>query len=496
MNTRWLAVLCLIGWAVVSIPGYAADVYVIDIRDAIGKGLKEYIQRGIEFSEENVADVIVFDINTPGGRIDAMWDIVDVIHATDIPTIAFVNSNAYSAGAVIALACEQIVMNPNGGVIGDAAPVSATGEEMGEKIVSGMRGKIQSTAEANGRNPDVAAAMVDKTIVLVRLDGALKALTPTEYAELKDRVEEVIADEGKLLTLRTKNALEFGFINAEAETVGDLVVLYELVTVDGKVMALTTEEISSKQELGNQDITRGESLATATVTRVQMTIAERIAALVTSPMLSALLMSLGMLGIFLELRTPGFGLPGLVGIFCLALVFGGHALARVSAGYAALAFVAGLGLVLLEIFVIPGFGVAGISGIALMVGSVVFLFGRAYDANTAMFWLGSSFIATVVVSILLISFLPKTRLWQSFILSAEERTELGYHAPDKFDVLVGKMGKTLTPLRPSGSAVIGGQRVDVVTEGGFVVKDRPVMVIETEGVRVVVRPLEEMNHGL
>ena len=158
-----------------------ARVYVIDIRNEIGSGLGTYISDGIQTAEEAGADAIVFDVDTPGGRVDSAINIIRSIQDTQIPTIAFVNRQAISAGAMISIACNQIVMT-SGGTIGDSAPVNIQGQEVGEKAISYIQGTIRATAERENRNPDIAEAMVDKELVLVKLtDGRIIKLLPEEY---------------------------------------------------------------------------------------------------------------------------------------------------------------------------------------------------------------------------------------------------------------------------------------------------------------------------
>lgn len=475
---------------------YTAEVYVIDIRNTIGKGLQEYIKRGISSAREANADAIVFDIYTPGGALDATRDIIDQIFYTQIPTIAFVNNEAISAGALISLSCDQIVMRPDG-TIGDAAPVTAGGQELGEKIVSYVRGRIRASAERQGRNPDIAAAMVDKDIILVKKTetGEVEALTPTEYdKESEAGVEmEIIVDSGKLLTLTTQKALELNFVDAKANTIEELLKIYQIVEIEEQKFALTEEDVLAKQkELGEDKVKVITSLADANINEISPTLAERIAMFITRPEISSLLFMLGVLGLIIEIRTPGIGVPGIGGVICLGLFFGGHMFAKVNAGYAAVAFVIGIGLLILEIFVIPGFGIAGISGIILMLGSVIFIFGSSYDASVAIFWLSTSFIVTVGLAVALFYTLPKTKTMQQFVLSTSENRDLGYssHSNNTSEYL-GKTGKALTSLRPVGAAMIDGKRVDVVTEGELIERDTPIEVIRVEGNRILVKAKSE-----
>jgi membrane-bound serine protease (ClpP class) len=472
----------------------AADVYVVEIRKDIGKGLREYIRSGIKTAEKNYADAIIFDISTFGGAVAAMEDIVDDIYNTDIPTIAYVNSKAISAGAMIAISCDQIVMR-SGGTLGDAAPVYMGGQEAPEKVVSVIRAKIRAIAQRQGRNADIAEAMVDKNRVLVKIGDEIVALVADDYNKKMEAgelmPEDVIVPEGELLTLTTDEALEYGFADARAENIDELLEMYEIVKIKDEYKALTSDAIIKMKSEG-VEIEEIMSLAGAKIKRIKMTLAERLAIFITSPMISAMLLTFGGLGLLIELRTPGFGFPGMIGIISLGLFFGGHTIANVNASYAALAFVIGLGLLMLEILVIPGFGIAGISGIGLMLGGILFIFGESYEPEEAILWLSISFIATVGLGIVAFYTLPKTRTWQQFVLSTAENSELGYQAPSReLENYAGKTGRALTPLRPAGTAIIDGSRVDVVTEGGFISRDMPVKVVRVEGMKVIVQEIEE-----
>ena len=474
-----------------------ALVYVIDIRNEIGSGLGTYISDGIQVAEEAGADAIVFDVDTPGGRVDSAVNIIRAIQETQIPTIAFVNRQAISAGAMISIACNQIVMT-SGGTIGDSAPVNIQGQEVGEKAISYIQGTIRATAERENRNPDIAEAMVDKELVLVKFaDGQIVKLLPEEYATLVEEGEEleILCAQGKLLTLSTQQALEYGFADAQAETLTELLAQYEIVEVDGTKLPLTEDGIAQRQrDFDVSEINRLKTLAGARVTEVEATLADRIVFFITNPLISSVLLSLGMIGIFIEIRTPGFGVPGLLGLLCLALFFGGHMLTRIGAEWAFLLFLLGLGLIVLEVFVIPGFGVAGILGITLMLGSVFFVFDKAYEFRTAVMWLSISVILTAGLAILAAVLLPETQLFRRLALSAVMDTESGYHSAgsEDFQGYLGKSGTALTPLRPSGTARIGSNRVDVVTVGDFIAKDSTIKVVEVEGSKVFVEAVEDV----
>ena len=497
-------VLILLG-SLLSIPWFTAIsssdalVYVINIRNEIGNGLRVYIDNGIQQAADAEADAIIFDVHTPGGAVGAARDIIDAIQRTEIPTIAYVNTEAISAGAMISLSCDQIVMRP-GGAIGDSAPVSIQGEELSEKAVSYVRGKIRATAERGGRNPDIAASMVDKRLYLVRLmDGEIITLREEEYIERKEIGEEmeIIAaggPEGELLTLTTKEALEYNLADGEADTVEDLLGMYQIVEIDGERKALTVEGVAGKQmELGNDSVRIIKSLQDATQETVLITLADRFVFFVTSPFVSPILLALGTLGLFVEIRTPGFGVPGIAGLICLALFFWGHRLLNIGADYAALAFIIGVALLLIEVFVIPGFGVAGIAGIVLMVGSVFFVFRNAYKLETAVSGLSFAIILTFALAIALSYILPKTRAWNHLVLETAMDSDMGFHSAPRedFQEYLGKTGVALTPLRPAGTVRVDDKRLDVVTSGDFIMRETPVKIINVEGSKIFVEAIDE-----
>lgn len=490
--------LLLIPW-LAAVSSNGALVYVINIRNEIGNGLRVYIDNGIQQASDAEADAIIFDVHTPGGAVGAARDIIDAIQRTEIPTIAYVNTEAISAGAMISLSCDQIVMR-YGGAIGDSAPVSLQGEELSEKVVSYIRGKIRATAERQGRNPDIAAAMVDKRLYLVRLmDGEIITLREEEYIERKELGEamEIIAAggaEGELLTLTAEEALEYNLADAEADTVEDLLALYQIVEIDGERKALTTDAIAQQQiGFGNASVQVIKSLKNATQETVLVTVADRFVFFITSPLISATLLGLGTLGLFVEIRTPGFGIPGIAGLTCLGLFFWGHRLLNISADYAALAFVVGVGLLLLELFVIPGFGIAGIGGVALMLGSVFFVFRNAYELETAFFGMSFAIILAFALAIALSYVLPKTRTWNHLVLNAAMDSGSGFHSAPRedFQAYVGKTGVALTPLRPAGTVLVDDKRLDVVTVGDFILRDTPVKVNSVEGSKIFVEAIDE-----
>lgn len=480
-----------------------ALVYVIEIHTEIGGGVSTYIKKGIQKAEQANADAIIFDVDTPGGRVDAAKRIINAIQDTGIPTIAFVNRQAISAGAMISAACDQIVMT-SGATIGDSAPVDAQGNEANEKAVSYIRGIFRSTAERQDRNPDIVEAMVDKRLFLVRLEnGDIIKLRPEEYFNEQEAGTQmqVLCAEGELLTLTTRQALEYDFVDTQSENLTELLAQYQIVKIDQDysdtvITALTQNDVLRQQEeRGDDRVTLVKSLANATVEKFVVTLADRTVFFLTSPYISALLLSLGGLGLLVEIRTPGFGIPGFLGLLFIGLFFGGHMLNEVpNAGILGLLFIVGLALIILEVFVIPGFGVAGILGLILMLVSVFYIFFQnTDDVNTALLWLSVSIILTSVLAIVATIFLPKSAPFQRFALSTVMSTDQGYHSAgaQDFQSFIGKTGVALTPLRPAGTARIDNKRLDVVTVGDFIAQNTRVKVLEVEGSKISVEALEE-----
>lgn len=479
-----------------------ALVYVIDIRTEIGGGVSTYVKKGIQKAEQANADAIVFDIDTPGGKVNAAVNIIRSIQATKIPTIAFVNRQAISAGAMISAACDQIVMT-SGATIGASSPVDAQGQEAPAKTVSYISTTIRSTAERQNRNPDIAEAMVDKSLFLVRMEnGDIIKLRPIEYINEEDAGTqmEILCDEGELLTLSTVQALDYGFVNTQAEDLSEILTQYRIVEIEqdysqNVVTALTEKEVLNQQEeRGRKRVSLIKTLEDADVERFEVTVADRTVFFLTSPYISALLLSLGGLGLLVEIRTPGFGIPGFLGLLFIGLFFGGHMLNQISLWVAVLLFVLGLALIIVEVFVIPGFGIAGIIGLILMIGSVFYtFFSETGDVSIALFWLSISIILTSVLAILATIFLPKSSPFQRFALSTVMSADQGYHSAgvDDFHSFIGKTGVALTPLRPAGTARIENRRLDVVTVGNFINENTPIKVLAVEGSKISVEVLED-----
>jgi membrane-bound serine protease (ClpP class) len=423
----------------------AAGVVVIPIQGTIDLGLAALVKRTLDHYPH--AGAFLLDINTLGGRVDAAIEIRDELLESPIPTIAFVHPRAISAGALISFACDAIVI-ARGGTIGAATPIQieeGKAEAVSEKMTSYFRTEMRATAEANGRRGDVAEAMVDASVVIEGYDPA-----------------------DKLLTLDTEGALGLGIADVQAEN------------IEGVLAALNLNGVS-------RELT-GENWA------------EKLVRFLTDPVVSGLLMSLGSLGILIELYAPGHLVSGAVGVICLLLFFGGHLIVNLVGLEELILLAVGAGLIALEVFVIPGFGVTGIAGVmcvmAALVLSTIGLPLKVVVATGA--WVepltrvAIALALTVVGMIIAARYLPRTRLFGGLILNSALTSNTSHGGPSSFvsadeSKYVGQTGTAESDLRPVGVARFGEQRVDVVSEGGYVRAGTRVRVIAVEGARIVVR---------
>jgi membrane-bound serine protease (ClpP class) len=415
-------------------------VFVAYIEGDIDLGLSPYISRIVSDAEEDGADAILFKINTFGGRVDAATQIKDAIINSDLLTIAYINNRAISAGALIAISCDKVIMVP-GSSIGAATVVDQTGEKVGEKYQSYMRSEMRSTAEKNGRRTDIAQGMVDERIVI-----------------------EGLVDSTQLVTLTSEEAYKYGIADTLLESIDEVFAYFDLAGA---------ESISQKSNW-----------------------AEDVVRFLNNPIISSMLIMIGFFGLFAEIKSPGWGVPGTAGLIALSLFFGSSYILQLASIVEILMFVIGLGLILLEVFVIPGFGIAGISGILLIIASLFLsLVGQDpfldFEAvSMAIMQLSVAILLALIFIFILAKYLPKTTIFKKFVLQVEEKTAQGFTSHTTSQEMVGAKGFAVTSLRPSGTAEINGKRVDVVTDSEFIEKSKPVEVIEVEGIRVVVREIK------
>jgi len=423
------------------LPANDRHVYVIPVDGIIDLGLAPFIKRVTDQGASDGAAAVILEINTFGGRVDAAVLIRDALLESKLPTVAFINKRAISAGALIALASEKIYMT-DGATVGAALPVQggspgAAPQPVEEKTISYLRKEFSATAEARRRPARLAEAMVDPD---VEIDGVIAR--------------------GKLLTLTTDEAIKQRLI-------------------DGKVADL-------EQMLGVLGLA-GAELRTA-----EESWAETIVRFLTNPIVSSLLITLGLLGVITEIRTPGFGWPGAIGLGSLGLFFWGHWLVQLT-GYEELLLL-GLGMLLLavEVLAFPGFGVIGALGVmSLLVGLALSLLSPGSTAGVivgVLTRLITSVLVAVLAALALLRFLPRTPFGRKLVLDSGMTADQGYiSAPEEEIKLLGLAGVAVSPLRPAGLAAIEGRRIDVISEGEYLDAGEPILVIRVDGNRVVVR---------
>jgi len=436
-------------------------VYVISIDGPIESALHYILRRGVSEAENTGAKAIVFKMDTPGGTLEAARKIVNLVENISVPTYTFVEEEAFSAGAIIAMATKHIWMAP-GSVIGDAMPIMAgSGEDMPEnlqeKMVSATSALMRSSAEQGGHDPQLAEAMVRREI------------------EFKIG-DEIIAAEGVLLTLTDREA---------ARIIGD--------ATEPLLSAGTAKDVENM--LGQV------GLSDAEVIYLEVSGVEQIARFIKA--ISPALMMLGLLGIYAEIKTPGIGITGIGGAICLAIFFWGHHIAGLAGAEELLIIVIGIAFLAAEIFVIPGFGVAGMLGLLMVFTGLLTSMVEHYPGGPLMVeWpdlerpfaiLSSSVVGATVGAIVLTRFLPQSRLFKPLRLETAMTTSTGYVASSSTKDIVGLRGKTVSALRPAGSARFGNRKIDVISCGQFVDAGQDVRVVESHGNRVLVEPIEDQR---
>lgn len=415
------------------------DVYIIYIDGPIDNGLATYVDRGVKAAMEGNARGILFHIDTFGGLVDAADRIRKTILDVTIPTIAYIDKNAASAGALISLACDSIYMAP-GASIGAATVVDgADGSKASEKMQSYMRGLMRATAEANGRDPAIAEAMVDESIA----------------------IEGVIA-EGKLLTLSTQEAVRLGIANSEKSSITQV-----------------------REYLGWSDAAKID---------IKQEWTESMLRFLANPIMSSLLMMMMLGGLYFEMQTPGFGFAGSISAVGAVLFFSPLYILGLAESWEIVIFVIGVILIIIEIFVIPGFGLVGAAGVtavifslgAALIGNVGLNFPELYLISKAIWTLAITLILTILLISSLARYLPENRVFNNLVLSASTDTASGYMSYTAHDELIGQAGTALSALRPSGTVLIEGKRVDVVSDGDFIDKGQDVRVVQVLGSKVIV----------
>ena len=477
------------GWlipaiAIIAICGYGnmaqsqqapANLFVIPISGDVEPGMAAFLKRALNDVPDTPDTVIVVEMDTFGGRVDSALEMVDaLLNVKNAKTIAYITNKAISAGALISLACNQLVMKTNT-TIGDCAPITYSNEGpkmMGEKFQSPLRAKFRTLAKRNGYPSVLAESMVtaDMEVYRVKLDGKQVFMDAQEYQDLgkdqQDRItlKETVVTKGELLTMDDTEAHDLGF--------------------------------SSMSVAGFEAMLDQLDLSDRTITRVEESWSENLVTLIGK--LSPILMLIGLGSLYTEIKAPGFGVPGIVGILCLSLVFLNQYLVGLANYTELLIVVIGVILMGFELFVFPGFGIAGIAGIICITAGLLLSLQDFVIPDPNLPWEKALLISNMlrVLSAVLGSFLLALFILR-YVFPRLSKTVRGPYlaatlADARLDLPVatplqaGQTGTAITLLRPSGKADIDGQRYDVVTQGDFVPKGSRIRIASIKGTRIVV----------
>lgn len=432
-----------------------SNVTIIPIEGPIEQALLYVIRRGFDQAVRNNSDAIILQMNTPGGAVNAAGEIISLIGKMDIPIYTYVDNGAYSAGAFIALATPRIYMSP-GSVIGAATPmmmspmggVQDMPPDVKEKMTSAVCAMVRAAAEQGGHDPELAECMV--------------------RAELEYKVgRKIISKQGELLTMT----------NTEAE---QLVNKSETLLSSGT--AKNIDELLTFLKLEKSE-----------TNYIKTTGSEKFARAIAS--IAPILMLIGMGGLWLEFKTPGFGFFGLLGGTCLILFFFGHHIAGLSGMEDLIFFIIGIILIALELFVTPGFGILGISGLAISLFSLVNAMSErlpgswkpiSFEFSTfsePLLNVVIAFIGSIGMLAIVGKYIPKTTLFSNITLNETISNNFDQ------DNSIGSIGITINDLRPSGTAKFKNKKLDVVTSGEFISKNTEIKIISLEGTKVIVRKI-------
>ena len=385
-NKLWIFILCVI-FSITLADNHNTKVYVVPIQNTIDLGIPAFVKRAIDTAEKDDAKLIIFDIETFGGRVDAATQVKDAISGTDIQTIAFINRRAISAGSLIALSCDKIYMT-SGATIGATSVVDMSGEKQAEKSQSYMREEMAATAEQSGKNTTIARGMVDEELSFEYLvvDGDSMKVDDIEGRK-----------EGKLITLTTELALKYKIADGTSES------------IEGILLDLSIEnyDIITLDENWSEDLVR----------------------ILTDPVVSSLLTTFGTIGIISELYSAGWGIGGTIGIICLTLALGAGYLTKLASATDLLIIFSGLTLLLVEFVAIPGFGVFGIVGLVILFYGLYLLLipdvpvsDEIYSAALDGFaW---AIVGGVIILIMLIRLISQSKVFQKFITTDSNKATL------------------------------------------------------------------------
>jgi membrane-bound serine protease (ClpP class) len=433
----FLLLMVVSSWAQKSVP----QVMVMEIKDEIDPRMLRYVKLAFEHAEKIKADYIIIDMDTYGGVLTDAKEIVDVVMDSKKPVWVYINSDAASAGALISIACDSIYMSP-GASIGAATVVEGDGTAAPDKYQSYMRSIMRSTAEENHRDPRIAEGMVDERVVI-----------------------DSIKQAGKVITFTTTEAIANGYCEAKVESI---------------------EEILKRNKVENYELHR-----------FKLGASEKIIAFFLNPFISGILILVILGGIYFELQTPGVGFPLFAAITALVLYLVPYYLNGLAEYWEIIALFIGILLLAAEVFVIPGFGIAGIAGIILTLVSLVLIMLNNDFFNFEFVPLGDIVKASVAAvggvtgGMLLLIFggakIVETKAFKKISLNESQKSADGFTVNSNAQLLLNKKGVAHTVLRPSGKILIEGEVYDAFTRGEYIEKGEQVEIIGTEGVTLRIK---------
>lgn len=405
----------------------SSSVYIVPLKGEVDPGWGHFLERSLEEAAAADAAAVVLEIDTPGGYIGAAQSAGELLSDFSSPIYAYVKPHALSAGAYLALCTDGIYMAP-GASIGAAEPRILGSDVTDEKLVSAWEADMRGAAEKQGKDPQLAAAMVRREI----------------------EIEDVVSGE-ELLTLTAAQAESLGFSDGTAADINELL---EMINLEG-----------------------------AGIVRLTPTDWEKLSGWLIKPTIATIILSLAFIFLILEVLSAGFGIAGLLSILCFGLYFGGHFFTGLGGWPAIFLFFLGIVLLLVEAF-IPGFGIFGLGGLASVFAAIVM---SAASAEAGLRMLFISIVVSIVAGYLAFKYFQRKGILRRFILYDAATSEEGFSSSADLSHFEGKPGKSVTPLRPAGIAMIEGSRLDVVSEGSFIPAGAEIEVVKVEGRRVVVR---------
>lgn len=418
-------------------------IYQYNITEEIAKPAWLKTQKALKEAKEMKADYILIHMNTYGGLLETADSIRTAILNAPIPVWVFIDNNAASAGALISIACDSIYMR-KGANIGAATVVNQTGEPLPDKYQSYMRAMMRSTAQATGRNPDIAQGMVDPRI---KVEG--------------------ISDSGQVITFTAEEALKNGYCNAIAENINEVI-----------------------QKSGVKEYTLHEQKLTAT---------DKLIGFLTKPIVSGILIMIIIAGIYFEFQSPGAVFPIVIGAIAAMFYFAPHYLQGLAANWEIIVFVIGVILLAVEVFAIPGFGVTGIAGIFLMITGLTLAMieniGFTFNQNALMRTTEAFFLVVIAMFLSVFSSILVTRklfggrtwMFGQLALNETQQVSEGYStAVSDYHQMVGKTGTAYTILRPAGKVMIEGKIYDATALTSYIEKGVTIKVVKYETAQLFV----------